>query len=147
MILRISPSSDHLRPGSIVTASPAPFGHHRDDLLAVGGQRGVLGVVLQVDGELVHTQFTKLLQPPDLLADRAEQAEAIDDLVGHEGGVRVARSAVLVVVVALATLDVVGEGGGYGRRSVVAASVASDDVGDMVADHPTEPAALVARVF
>ena len=42
-------------------------------------------------------------------ADRPEDAEAVDDLVGHEGGVGVAGPAVLVVVVALAALDVVGQ--------------------------------------
>ena len=75
--------------------------------------------------------------------DRTEDAEPVDDLVGDELGMRVARAAVLVVVVALPAGDVVGQRRRH--RSAVRA-VARDDVGDVVADHPAEPAALVARV-
>src|SRR5262249_22678604 len=77
-----------------------------------------------------------------VLVDRADDAEAIDDLVGHEGGVRVAGLPVFVVVVALATLDVVGERLRYGRVLAVPA----DDVRDVIADHAAEPAALLAGV-
>ena len=84
----------------------------------------------------------QLVQPAQLLVDRAEDAEAVDDLVGHEVGVGVAGLAVLVVVVALAALDVLGQRG----RHVGGVAVAADDVGDVVADHPAEPAALVAHV-
>ena len=114
----------------------------RDDLLAVGLEGAVLAVVLEVDGELVDPEVAQLVQPAQVLVDRAEDAEAVDDLVGHEVGVDVAGPAVLVVVVALAALDVVGQGG----RHVGGVAVAADDVGDVVADHPAEPPALVAQV-
>ena len=85
------------------------LGERRDDLLAVRLQRGVLGVVLEVDGELVDAELAQLVEAADVLGDRAEDAEAVDDVVGHELGVHVAGLAVLVVVVAGAPLDVVGE--------------------------------------
>ena len=50
--------------------------------------------------------------------------------------------AVVAVVVALAVLDVAGQLRGH--RTALA--VAGDEVGDVVADHPAEPAALVAGV-
>ena len=98
--------------------------------------------MLQVDGELINAHAFELLQPTHVLLDGPQHAEAIDDLVGHERGVDVARLSVLVVVVALATLDVVGQRLGD-RRGL---AVAGDDVGDVVADHAAEPAALVAPV-
>ena len=74
-------------------------------------------------------------------ARRTEHAEAIDDLVRHELGVGMAarrggrsRSA--------RARDVVGER----RRHPAAVAVALDEVGDVVADHAAEPAALVALV-
>src|ERR1700730_8748171 len=73
---------------------------------------------------------------------RPEYAEAVDDLVGHEAGMGVADSAVFVVVVTLAPLDVVGERGGH--RTALA--IAGDEVGHMIADHAAEPAALVAHM-
>ena len=103
-------------------------------------KRGVLGVVLEVDGELVDAELAQLVEPTDVLGDRAEDAEAVDDVVGNELGVHVAGLAVLVVVVAGSSLDVVGEG----RRHGGGLAVTGDDVGDVVADHPAEPAALVA---
>ena len=69
----------------------------------------VLVVVLQVDRELVDAEVLQLPHPLDVRLDRADDAEPVDDLVGHELGVGVAGLAVLVVVVALAALDVVGE--------------------------------------
>src|SRR6185503_21375732 len=117
-------------------------GDGRDDLLAVGLQGLVLRVVLQVDGELVHAQRLQLLETPNVLLDRPEDAEAVDDLVRHELGVDITGLAVLVVVVALATLDVLGER--LRDRGMLA--VARDDVGDVVADHAPEPPALVAGV-
>ena len=115
----------------------------RDDLLAVGRQRGVLGVVLQVERELVDAEVAQLGQPLDLLLDRPDEAEPVDDLVRDEVGVRVAGLAVRVVVVALPAGDVVGQR--LRDRGAVRA-VAGDDVGDVVADHAAEPAALVAAV-
>ena len=52
------------------------------------------------------------------------------------------RTAVLVVVVALAVLDVLGQRGGH-RRLL---AVALDDVGHVIADHAAEPADLVTEV-
>ena len=49
----------------------------------------------------------------------------------------------LVVVVALALLDVVGEGLGHPG----ALAVALDDVRDVIADHAPEPPHLIARVL
>ena len=85
----------------------------------------------------------QLFSRRDVLVDGAEDAEPIDDLVGHEVGVGVAGLAVLVVVVALTTLDVVGEGLRHGSAVL---AVARHDVGDVVADHAAEPAALLATV-
>ena len=80
----------------------------------------------------------------ELRRRRAEQAEPVDDLVGHEGRCRgLPGPAVVAVVVALAALDVVGQLRGD-HAGVLA--VAGDEVGDVVADHPAEPAALVAGV-
>ena len=73
---------------------------------------------------------------------RADDAEPIDDLVGHERRVGVAGLAVLVVVVTLPILDVVGER--LRHRRVVA--VAGNDVSHVVANHAPEPADLLAPV-
>ncbi len=128
------------------SSEPRGLGHVDlgDDQLAVGGQGGVLGVVLQVERELVDAERLELVQARDLVLGRSDQAEAVDDLVGHELGVGVAGLAVLVVVVALAAGDVVGQRLGDGGA---VGPVAADDVGDVVADHAAEPAALVARVL
>src|SRR5439155_8208528 len=67
---------------------------------------------------------------------------AVDDVVRHERGVRVAGTAVLVVVVTAPAGDVVGER----LRHRTPGPVPGDDVGDVVADHAAEPAALVALV-
>ena len=48
------------------------LGHRRDHLLAVGLQRGVLGVVLEVDGELVDAELPQLSEAPQLLAWRSD---------------------------------------------------------------------------
>ena len=73
----------------------------------------------------------------------AEQAEPVDDLVGHEVGVRVTGPSVLVVVVALATLDVVGER----LRDRAVRAVLRHDIRDVISHHAAEPAALVAHVL
>src|SRR3954454_432965 len=86
---------------------PQCFGHGRNDLLAVHAERVVLVVVLQVDGELVDTERLQGLHPLDVHLRRTDDAKPVDDLVRHELGVGVARLPVLVVVVALAPLDVV----------------------------------------
>src|SRR5829696_1645241 len=114
----------------------------RDDVLAVRGQGVVLAIVLQVDGELVDAEPGQLGQPGDVLLDRPEDAEPVDDLVRHERRVDVPGPAVLVVVVALPAGDVVGQRLGDLPR----VAVPGDDVGDVVADHPAEPPALLALV-
>ena len=98
--------------------------------------------MLEVDRELVDAEVSQLLEAGDVLARRAEEAEAVDDLVGHELGMGVAGPTVLVVVVALAALDVVGQR----RRNGGTRPVPRHDVGHVVADHAAEPAALVAHV-
>src|SRR4051794_30860465 len=116
--------------------------HRRNDVAAVGIECGVHGVVHQVDVELVDAEALELAQLGDVVVDGAQDAEALDDLVGDELGVGVADTPVMGVVVALARLDVVGQRPG----DVAPLAVALDDVGHVVADHPAEPAALLARV-
>ena len=102
----------------------------------------VLAVVLEIDRELVDAEVGQRVQPVELRLDGAEDAEPVDDLVGDERGVRVPRLPVLVVVVRLATLDVVGER----RRHRCGVAVSLDEVGHVIADHAAEPTALVAHV-
>src|SRR5690606_25780539 len=119
--------------------------YRRADRLAVRPQRLVLRVVLQVEGELVDPERGELAQALDVPLGRADDAEPVDDLVGDERGVRVPRAPVLVVVVAVAAGDEVGERvrDGHARALLGAAgTVARDDLRDVVADHPAEPAAL-----
>src|SRR4051794_1230577 len=84
-------------------------GELRDHVLAVAFERRLLRVVHQVDVELVDPELLELAQLRDVVVDRAEHAEAVDDLVGHERRVRVAGAAVVRVVVALPRPDVVGQ--------------------------------------
>ena len=117
------------------------------DALTVREQGLVLRVMLEIDGELVDPELTQLVEAAQVLLGRPEDAEPVDDLVGHERRVRVARLAVLVVVVALTVLDVVGECLRDAELSAgVLLAVARDDVGDVVAHHAAEPAALIAHV-
>ena len=58
------------------------FGDRREDLLAVRLQGLVLGVVLQVDRELVHAETVQLLEATHVVGHRPEDAEAVDDVVG-----------------------------------------------------------------
>ena len=115
----------------------------RDHLVAVRGQRRVLGVVLEVQPEVIDAEGGELSQARDMCLGRSDQAEPLDDLVGHELGVGVAGASVLVVVVSLASGDVVGQAP---RDGGALAPVAGDDVGDVVSDHPAEPAALIERM-
>src|ERR1700677_817321 len=78
-----------------------------------------------------------------MLSYRAEHAETLDDLVGHELRVGVTGLAVVAVVVALSTLDVVGQ---CGWDDAVVAAVALHNVRDVVANHATEPAHLIPLV-
>src|SRR5215213_7331792 len=77
-----------------------------------------------------------------MILDGAEDAEAVDYVVGNEVVRAVICPAVVAVVVALARLDVVGEG----VRHLAVLPIAGYEVGDVVSDHPTEPAALLALV-
>src|ERR671913_1475141 len=77
-----------------------------------------------------------------MVLDGAEDAEAVHDVVGDEVRGGVAGLAMMAVVVTLAGRYVVGEG----VRDVAVFAVAGDEVGHVVADHATEPAALVALV-
>src|SRR5215208_8372942 len=77
-----------------------------------------------------------------MILDGAEDAEAVDDLVGDEAVGAVVRPAMVTVVVAFAGLDVVGEGVWH----LAVLPVAGYEVGDVVSDHPAEPAALLALV-
>ena len=58
---------------------------------------------------MADAEARELCQPRDLGLGRSDDAEALDDLVGHELGVGVAGASVLVVVVSLASRDVVGQ--------------------------------------
>src|SRR6185437_16842939 len=115
----------------------------RDDLVAVGGERLAGLVVHQVDGELVGAEPGQLAQPVDVRACRAEQAEPVDNGIGHEVGGGVVGPAVMGVVVTLPALDVVGQ---LVRHRPVHA-VPGDQVGHVVADHAAEPAQLVPLVW
>ena len=97
----------------------------------------------EVDGELIHAEGLQLLQPLDVGRPVAEDAEPVDDLVRDEVRVLGTGPPVLGVVVALPTLDVVGEGLGQGRA---VGAVATDQVGHVVADHASEPPDLFALV-
>src|SRR5215212_7760473 len=77
-----------------------------------------------------------------MILDGAKDAKAVYYVVGDEVGGAVVRPAMVAVVVALARLDVVGEG----VRHLAVLSVAGYQVGYVVADHAPEPAALVALV-
>jgi MerR HTH family regulatory protein len=72
----------------------------------------------------------------------AQHAEAVHDLVRYESSVDVPCAAMLVVVVALPTFDVVGQR----LRDLTGVAVLRHNVGYMVADHAAEPAALVSHV-
>src|SRR5687768_13264009 len=59
------------------------LGQGRDHRLAVDAHRLFLVVVLQIARELGDADVAQLLQLGDVLFGRAEDAEAIDDLVGY----------------------------------------------------------------
>ena len=62
----------------------------RDHLVAVRGQRRVLGVVLEVQPEVPNAEARELSQPRDMSLGGSDDAEPLDDLVGDELGVGVA---------------------------------------------------------
>jgi len=99
--------------------------------------------VLEVDGELVNAEVPEGVELGQVLVDGADDAEPVEDLVGDERRMRVAGAAVLVVVIALAARDVVGEGA---RHRHPVRPIAGDDVGNVVAHHPAEPATLLVGV-
>src|SRR5262245_38095748 len=81
----------------------------RDDVLPEGADHALGVVDHRVDVELGHTQSLELLQLRDTRVRRAEDAEALDHLVGDEAGVLGAGPAVVGVVVVVARPDVVGQ--------------------------------------
>ena len=85
-------------------------GQRGDHRLAVGLERGVGIVMHQVEGELVHPETAEFLELLDVPVRRAKDAEPVDDVVGDEIRTRVARSAMMGVVVLLSPSDVRGEG-------------------------------------
>jgi hypothetical protein len=56
----------------------------RDDVLAVGVQRCLLGVVHQIDAEVIDAEVVEFDEPVDVMLDRTEDAEAINDLIRDE---------------------------------------------------------------
>src|SRR5207302_737561 len=81
----------------------------RDDLPPVRLQGLLLAVRHEVDVELVDADRLELAQLRGDGLDAAENAEAVDDLVGHELAVLRADARVLLVVVELSRLDEVGQ--------------------------------------
>src|ERR687890_525261 len=77
-----------------------------------------------------------------MVYDGAEDAEAVDDVVGDEVCGGITGLAMMAVVVTLAGPYVVGER----VRHIAVFTVAGDEVGYVVAYHATEPPALVALV-
>ena len=67
-------------------------------------ERVLLPVRHQVDVELVDADRLELLQLLRRVRDRAEDAEAVDDLIGYELAVRRADARVILVVVELPRL-------------------------------------------
>ena len=119
------------------------LGERRDDRLAVHAEGLLFVVVLQVAGELVDadrraaSSFAMWSSAVPSTQNRSTISSGT-----NSAWVLPAR-AVLVVVVALAAGDVVGQR----FRHRPARSVLGDDVGDVVADHPAEPPALLAHVL
>src|SRR5215207_3847073 len=112
------------------------------DRLAIDPEGFLLVVVLQVTRELVDADLLQLLELGDVIISCAQHAEAVHDLVRYESSVDVPCAAMLVVVVALPTFDVVGQR----LRDPTGVAVLRHNVGYMVADHAAEPAALVSLV-
>src|SRR6185437_1050185 len=141
------PTDIPLRVPPLADGVSAPRQHHlvdpRDHSLAVGGQRRVLRVVLEIEPEVTRAHALEPLELLDVRLRRPDQAEALHDLVGDELGVLVAGAPVGVVVITAPVLDVVAEA--LGDRPAVGA-VAVDDVDDVVADHAPEPPDLVQRM-
>ncbi len=79
-----------------------------------------------------------------MAADRAEYAEAVDDVIGDEVGARVARPSVVAVVILLAFLDVRGE---HRRNLAFIGPVSVDQIDDVVAHHPAKPTQLFSLVL
>src|SRR5215211_5910990 len=111
----------YIIPGYItLAASGGDAGELRDDLPPIDLERLLLRVRHQVDVELVDADGLELLQLLRRLRRRAEDAEAVDDLVGHELAVLRADAGVLLVVVELARLHVLRQRGRNLRVEAVA---------------------------
>src|SRR5579863_7840152 len=122
-------------------AGCAPSREVRNHLRAGRVERCLLGVVHQVEGELIDTERCELLDALYVGARRSEHAEAVDDLVRDEVGGRVARLAVVGVVVVGTLFDVVGQRLWDRSRTL---AVPLDEIGHVVSDHATEPTHLIA---
>ena len=88
----------------------------------------------------VNAQLRSSCQAVNVRQGGAEQGEPVNDVVQHEVGARVARPAVVGVVVPLPALDVVDQL----TRHRAGLAVARDQVRNVVADHPAEPPQLGA---
>src|SRR5919106_866485 len=107
-----------------------------DDLLAVGAEDLLLAVRHEVDVEVVDADRLELTQLVAHLVDRADDGEAVADLVGDKLPVRRALAAVLLVVVELPRLHVLRQL----LWDLRVLAVALDQVHDVVGDHRREPA-------
>jgi len=56
-----------------------------DDVLGVGVEGGVGGVLHEVDAEVVGADLAQFLESFHVALGRAEQAGPVDELVRHEG--------------------------------------------------------------
>src|SRR3990170_3530042 len=113
----------------------------RNDVAPVDLDLLFLASVHQVEVELVDAGASQGPQPLDVVGDRADEAEPVDDLVRDECGVRAPDLGVVEVVVALPLADVLGQ---LGRQ--VLARVAVHEVDDVVGHEGREPARPVAAV-
>src|SRR5918993_1031965 len=113
-----------------------------DNVFSIGSERLLLRVMHEIDVELVRAKVFQLSELPHVILDGAQDTKAVYDPIGHEVGGGVVGPAVVAVIVALARPYVVGER----VRDLAVLAVTRHQVGDVVADHPPEPPALVALV-
>ena len=73
----------------------------------VGLERSLFVVVHQIDAKLIDTHIAQQRELLDVVIDRTEHAETVDNVIWYEIGVRVTCPSMVGVVVALACLDVV----------------------------------------
>ncbi len=112
-------------------------GERWQDLSAVGIERGIFRIVHEVDRELIGTVTLERAQLLNMVAGFSDHAKSVDYLIGYKFGRRVASSAVMRIVVPLASLDVVRQ---RPRNAGLTLPVSPNNVRDMVADHAPKPA-------